>query len=492
MRAITVTEGDKTFTNFQSIVPMDGLEADNTVLDPILGSISSVIDLPVEVDTPLCGPVTSVVYPGGYATAQGGSYILNDIQIAANNLLRLIEDYNPLDFTKLEKSVLAYHATLVGALSGKKGLLNRQIFTQRAGCSVRAVAVATITRGPEWVAVPKSSMMQMGAIDGDLCTAVRFPCLWDGSVEVVRMYAVDNDCIGVHPVLHRQLNLDHDGDTVSLWRTPKELRDEAEQHVLSFYRSYDEKVKPYPVAVTKGESWDTDADIDEIHEELVAKLAPTGRSIGPEDLMDGTVEWYEQSAGKDLIADTQQIMSGIDLAEIRQRVCNVNQANLIMKRYVGPAGSLGTALKVTALSTGDETIQRSAMYINERLTQSLMDAKHNVGATDQQGFMQVMDALCCRRDMDGATRKQVIAKLVANGMDADRVRPYIDHFFVEGPNDSKQRCGVKNIFEDTHPFVATSTSMSNDEEELIALYRRAGSPEHAEDAFTAAALRVLS
>ena len=133
MRAITVTEGDKTFTNFQSIVPMDGLEADNTVLDPILGSISSVIDLPVEVDTPLCGPVTSVVYPGGYATAQGGSYILNDIQIAANNLLRLIEDYNPLDFTKLEKSVLAYHATLVGALSGKKGLLNRQIFTQRAG-----------------------------------------------------------------------------------------------------------------------------------------------------------------------------------------------------------------------------------------------------------------------------------------------------------------------------------------------------------------------
>lgn len=492
MRAITVTEGDKTFSNFQSIVPMDGLEADGTVLDPILGSISSVIDLPVEIDTPLCGPVTSVVYPGGYATAQGGSYILNDIQIAANNLLRLIQDYNPEDKSKLEKCVINYHTTLVTTLSGKKGLLNRQIFTQRAGCSLRAVAIASIDRGPEWIAVPKRSMMQMGASDGDLCTAVRFPCLWDGSVEVLRMYAVDHDCVGVHPTLHRQFGLDHDGDTMSLWMVPKALRDEAEQHVLSFYRGYDEKVKPYPVAVTKGESWDTDADIDDIHEELVAKLAPTGKSIGPEDLMDGSVEWYEQSAGKDLIADTQQIMSGIDLTEIRQRVCNVNQANLIMKRYVGPAGSLGTALKVTALSSGDETIMRSAMYINERLTQSLMDAKHNVGATDQQGFMQVMDALCCRRDMNGATRKQIIAKLTANGMDADKVRPYCDYMFAEGPNSSKQGDGVKAIFDSNHPLVATSTSMSNDEEELVSLYRRAGLPEYAEDAFTAAALRVLS
>lgn len=493
MRAISVVEGQNTFTNFQSVVPMEGLQADHTVLDPFLGAISSDIDLPTEVCTLLEGPITKVVYPGGYATEQGGSFVLTPLQVAANNLLRVIDAYDPADPSKLELSVERYHSALLGTLSGKGGLLNRQIFTQRAGDSLRAVAIAGHTRSPEWIGVPRRSLETTSAKEGDLCCAARFPILHDGSVEVLRMFAVDHDCVEVHPVLHRQMGLDHDGDTISLWVVPSELCDEAEDHVLSFYKAYDEKVKPYPVAVVKGESWDTDDDIDEIHEELVAKLAPTGKSIGPEDLINGDVEWYEESAGKDLLDDTRKIMSGIDLAEIRQRVCHVNGANLLMKRYVGPAGSLGTALRVTALTSGDTKIMRSAMYINERLTQSLMDAKHNVGATDQQGFMQVMSALNCADEMQHATRKQIIAKLVANGMDADKVSPYCEYVFIEQPNQGCPQRGVKEQFNAEHPLVSTSIAMENDIEDLTHLYRSSAltSPD-GHDPFTAAALRVFN
>ena len=496
MRPISVVDDDKVVTNWQSVVPMEGLHSDRTVLDPILAMVSTAIDLPVEVETRLQGPITQVVYPGGSATVQGDSYVLKPYMIAANNLLRLIAD---CDWTTeddllrrqqermLAKSVNAYLLALVRTLSGKKGLINRQVLTRRADCSLRAVAIAGIARGPEWVGIPRKAMEQMGRKDGDLFTMVRFPCLWDGSVEIVRCYAVDHDCVVVHPVLHRQFGLDHDGDTLSLWAVPKHLVDEAEQHVLSFYKAYDEKVKPYPIAEVKGESWDTAEDLDVIHAEVLDKLAPTGKSIGPEDLISGDVAWYEQSAGKELLEDTRTIASGIDLAEIRDRVVTVNSANLIMKRYVGPAGALGTALKVIGLASKKPEVLRSAMYINERLTQSLMDAKHAVGGVESQGFMQVMDALNLQRDMEGAKRAQVVAKLVANGMEADKVRPFCDYFFV-----GKDLVGVKEHYANYHSLLASSTSNSMDEDDLITEYRSASPDGYSDEAFTAAVLRVFS
>lgn len=492
MRPIRVIENGVVTTNFQSVVPMEGLHADRSVLDPLLGAISSDIDLPEEVETSLSGPVTSVTYPGGYATISGGSYVLTDLHVACNNLLRIIEDYTDEDHTKLTKSVEQYHTALALTLVGKKGLLNRQVLTSRVGKSIRAVAVACADRSPEWIGLPSRAMSSIGICEGDLVTFCRFPILTDGGVEVVRAYPRNDDAISVHPVLHEQLNLDHDGDEIPVWAVPREHYLEAEAAIVSYYKGKDSKKMPYPVAKTKGDSWDASTPVDRIHQDVVTGLAPTGASISPLDIIDGNVDWYEKASGKDLLEDTREIINGLSLEQIRERVCHVNKANLIMKRYVGPAGALGTAIKVVALRSGDQDVLVSAMYINERLTQSLMDAKHNVGSTDQQEFIQIMDALNLTGPMQCATRAQVVKKLTSAGMDEQKVKPFCDYHYAAAAN--PKDAGVKSVYADTVATLELCTTKPKDLEDMIHTLRsvRLGDPVHAEDPLTASVLRVLN
>lgn len=493
MRPISVVDPDgTTHTNFQSIVPMDGLQADYTVLDPILAGVSTSVDLPTGVPSPLYGHVHSVVYPGGYPTCQGGSYVLDNVQVAMNNLLRLIADYKEGDEAKLEKSVANYQAALVLHFSGKDGLINRHILTSRRQRSFRSVAVADISHAPDWVGLPRRIMETCGLRKGNLTTLTRYPILHEGGVEVVRAYPVDDNCIHVHPVLCKQLGLDFDGDNVAGQALNSHIKDEGAENVLSYFKACEDKDKPYPVATTKGEQWAPSTPISDIHEEVVAKLAPTGQSIGPADLLNGNVEWYEKATGKELIDDNQKIISGLSVSDVRQRVTDVNFANLVMKRFVGPAGALGSALKVLALGTGKTPVIRSAMYINEHLTQSLMDAKHNVGATESQGFMKIMDSLNCTGVFKDATAGKIMAVLIENGMDEAKVRPFCDEIFSSGCND-----GVKVMFAERFGLVASCTTSSvSDLSDLIHDYRlyRAMAPhvDNDSDALTQAAFRALS
>lgn len=450
-------------SDFQSEVPMEGTSIQSTLADPAIVEAGAEIPLGFVVDTPY-GPTDKIAYPGGYVQDDGNYWVLEPYQVAINNLLRLrkaLRVSRPEEadvwYKRFQKSVDAFYAALSRLLSGKKGLMARHLIGARTGNSLRAVAIAGVSRGPEWVGVPQKSMNIIGALDGQLFLAARFPVLHKGSVEVLRAYGVDCDCVVVHPVLHRQFGLDHDGDTMSLWKVPEQLRHEAEDHVLGFYRGYDEKVKPYPVGVTNGESWETDADIDEIHEELVAKLAPSGRSIGPGDLISGDVEWYEESTGKDLIADTQQIVSGIDLAEVRDRVCNVNFANLVTKRYIGPAGSLGASIKTLALATGDLDIQGSAMYVTERLCQSLMDAKHNIGHTDKGEFQTLMDLLHFRGGAFTMSERNYLAALEGCGLSAERSRPIAALLIgLRDEVESEFDAGAGAFFDNRHAVLAAA------------------------------------
>lgn len=482
--------------NFQSRVPIEGTDVMSTVLDPFITALSTTVPLPVEVLSPLCGLVTEVVYPGGSASRMGGSWILTPLQVAMNNLLRVISEYDPDNETtvsNIEKSVYNYQSALVNALAGKDGLINRFVITGRSANSGRFVAIASTERGPEWVGVPAAMMDDLGFKEGSYALVARQPILHEKGVEVVRTYPVPHDCIAFHPVLHEDFNLDHDGDQCPVQFVPIAFEDEAAANVLSSYKDKPVKNIPYPVTSEKGEAWESGESLDEIGAEVESGLAPTGISISPEDMISGKVDWYEKASGKELLEDSRKIIDGLNLSEIRERVGHVGFANLCTKRFVGPAGALGTALRVIALASGDNEVLLSAMYINERITQTLMDAKHSVGATDEQGFIKVMDALNLRREFDGASRADISAVLIENGMDEEKIKPFMEYHFLELENFEDEGKGVKDSYANGHDFLASSTGNVQDMDELLHTYRSYSGvdPSYATTPFTAAALRIF-
>jgi|GEM_PF-2064094 len=118
------------------------------------------------------------------------------------------------------------HDSIAGRLSGKSGLLRRNVLGASVVRSGRAVLVGDPALGPEEARVPRRTALALGIPDeddrqapyDDVVIVNRQPTLHPYNLVALRARRWDEDAIAVHPVLLRAIAGDFDGDTIAVHR----------------------------------------------------------------------------------------------------------------------------------------------------------------------------------------------------------------------------------------------------------------------------------
>ena len=426
---------DKT-TDISKIIPFELIDSiENTVLDLEIQENGGEFKFNKPIIDSYGRELNQLIIPPIKLVAQENSWVLDNIQMKFNTVIKVHNDYinNRCDFNRVQNAAKSYlEKGLATAIWGKKGLFRNICIAHRTPHSVRAVALPNANYGIDEVGIPRNVMLASDRKHGDPVLITRFPAIWEGSIEILRARTSNNSCIEIHPLLHSQLNLDHDGDTLTGYWVPNEpdCIDEAIANILSFFKA-NENSWPTELCMNgyKKETYST-VDLDALKIETKQRLIPDGFSIDPMSLLTKTHN-LDEITDKNYAEDIYAICKGISRRNFYDRSIDINVKNLTMKMFMGPVGVVSNDVKLVG-SNGPIHVRDSTMYISEAIQQSLMDSKHEVGNANNMRFMKLRNAIAGNQDYKMDINK-IIKCIEENDMNSAKAAPFVIYMYIFKP-----------------------------------------------------------
>ena len=426
---------DKT-TDISKIIPFELLDSiEGTVLDPEIQSNGGEFELNKPIHDNYGRKIYRLSIPPIKAMNEEKCWVLDNIQMRFNTIMKVYNDYinERCDYHRVQNAARSYFEKgLADSIWGKDGSFRSICISHRCPHSVRAVALPNADYGIDEIGIPREVMVVSGKRHGDPILVTRFPAIWDGSIEVLKARTSNNNCIEIHPLLHSQFNLDHDGDTLTGYWVPDEedCLQEAADNLISFFKE-SENSWPTELCMSGYPKKEYDpSDIESLKAETKQRLVPDGFSIDPVALLNQTHD-LDEVTGKGYAEDISAICKGISTRDFYERSIDINVKNLTMKMFMGPVGSVSNDVKLVG-SDGPEHVRDSAMYISQAIQQSLMDSKHEVGSANNMRFMKIKNAV--RGNQDYMNNPQEIMKCIEeNGINSVKAEPFVMYMYVFKP-----------------------------------------------------------
>jgi len=363
-----------------------------------------------------------------------GRPVLNMVLFRADNVVRIANRVREgtASTTDLQVSVNRYYDEIEEALTGKNGLLTRDVFGVRCKNSVRCVA----TPDPDlryWeIGVPRAAAHESRIEDGDWLIVSRSPVLWQGSVLVMKAVLVDGMAGQANPFIMAGLGLDFDGDELAMIKVPvifnPELLDELKYAVgdptLDVFQWADEFLVTNP---------EPQPNWGQISLDLASRLAMTGLSIGLEDILFPEESEFFQTVArgaKEVPEDTAQYARGLEVREWAKEAEAAAVEVTKLKLQVGLIGAATDKVCQVLLAFAPDHL-RTGLMLKERLTELMMKATKR---GDKRGYdTNKITALLDRRGpFEGASIDTALEYLDECGFDRTTMRPVIEVLYDMG------------------------------------------------------------
>jgi hypothetical protein len=430
-----------------------GVDLSGTVLDPLMKPNGGSIRLPCPVlayigrdklfggdepksyDYRLCSAKYQtrrilVPYVENFQVVAGRP-VLNMILFRADNVVRVAGRVKEglADPADLQVSVNRYYDEIEESLTGKFGLLTRDVFGVRCKHSVRCVAVPEPDLHYWEIGVPRQAAFTAKIEDGDWVLVSRSPVLWQGSVLVMKAVLVDGMAGQANPFIMQGLGLDFDGDELAMIKVPTvfhpevvdELKSSVGDPTLDVFQWADEflvcNTEPQP-------NW------SQIQLDLMSRLAPTGMSIGLEDVLAPDKSEFFQSVSrgaKEVPADTVNYAHGLGIKEWAKEAERGAVEVCRLKLEVGLLGA-ATDKACQVLMAFDPVYLCRGLELKERLTDLMMKNAKRGGGTGYDTNM--VTALLDRRGpFKAASVETALDYLVHIGFDREYMEPVISALY---------------------------------------------------------------
>lgn len=436
LKPLLLQNGDETTGNITKIFDINTVvQLEGTVLDPQFQTDGGAISL-AKVVTTKFGTFESIYVPPCPVHMEESIVVLDDIAVRANNLIRvrqLVEDGERKD-SALNKSISNYQSLIVTRLTGKKGIVCRNILGRRVGNTGRAVLLPSYSSDPAEVYMPAHMMRKMQIDDNDIVLVGRDPSIWVGSVEVLRALPHEEDSIRLHPFIFSQFGADCDGDTVWVMKIPDHLQDDMGDQVLKFTKSHQKSIRRASSGLPPAQiDWSSPSEAS------MSMGVTTGFSVGPQDLLGITdgLERFKEATGKDIGNEAAHISNGLTQQEYAEYLMTINETMLIQKVYLGPVGAAAQKLKLIAGK--NKLLIDSANYLSERIQQMLFDVKGSVRGDkeDLRIFFEILDIInlagkYCSSDKV-VTHFEVVDRLEELNFDRKLTTPMIVYMYTAFP-----------------------------------------------------------
>lgn len=371
-------EGIKRLWSLDEIPKKDG-----HILSPDIVEGGGVLTLPFEIKNIRNIQTRRLHYPPQKPEIVSDRIMLNDIQLAMERVLQGLVQYmsDPDEGNEgiLRLLVLRYQDTLMDALMGKAGLLERHIYSLRCEMSCRGVIaycpevahdeVALPARiaerfHNEFIAMAKKSSLTAEETERPWIVILRHPALHGPGIRKMYFQSWDEEAIGLNPAITLGQNADFDGDwEFAILGTPRipieeDFTDCKWDHEL----------------LLAGPS---DIDFRDSSEDLAKRIDTPDFGLGPEDVLVPGEVLARLSKCKELkIDDITAWADGMSAETVAKEDFDVATAVAIQKTGVGRIGNIS---KMTRLASNqDKALAKSAAHICERATQELMDSKHKM------------------------------------------------------------------------------------------------------------------
>jgi hypothetical protein len=406
----------------------------DTVLDPHICENGGLIELPINIIDIYGREINKLYYPAFACDQIGQFIILNPIAVAGNRVLKIVEEFNKgtVEARTLISAVRSYQLAAVNILSGKGGLVSSNVLSSRTSNSGRAVLVpSTGDRHPDYIGLPSRIMARLAIEPEEPVIVGRDPTIWHGSLEVMRAYQVDHDCIEAHPLVFPQWAADSDGDQVYVYKIPEtgECLIEASEQVGAFTKANGK----WPGWLSRGNKPGESVNWDRVVEETRERAAITGFSVSPREILEGGQRFIDVCRAVDkeaAIEECPKIARGIDKEEVKDYLLKQNATQLETKIWLGPIGAASNRLKVVAGT--DRELLKSAMYVSERLQQMLLSSKHVVGAKKKEAYsiQGALSLLNRRGKYQNADLRTALSEIEKMGLDLRQAKPIITHLWI--------------------------------------------------------------
>ena len=410
------------------------LDAQDTVLDPLIQENGAIIELPCKI-TSYFGEIDKIKVPPVPYQIRENIITLDDIAVKANNILRVIDLYKSGNKTvaSLTKSVKNFHDSIIARIIGKQGLICRNILGRRAGNTARAVLAPSLNRNPGIAEIPARIMNKLRIHDGDKILIGRDPAIWSGSIEIVAAYSIDQDVIRLHPLLFKQLGADCDGDTVWMMKLSNLVQANLLDRSIEMIKNSEDNV--YLASSGRGSVTINKDNVNKITNDLHLS---TGFSVGPEDLNNTEfMNRFKASTGKNIQEESLAIKNGLDQDKFDAYIKSINLTMLIQKIYLGPVGA--SAQKIKLIAAKNPALIESANYVSERIQQMLFDAKASIKGDDKDlnMFFEILEIFSMTKRYSQTKsiihHSQILERLTSFNLDVNKCCPIVMYLYSTYP-----------------------------------------------------------
>lgn len=317
---------------------------------------------------------------------------------------------------------------IVSHLVGPNGVLTTDILSVRCAHSIRAVAVPDNRLWASQVRLPREAALKAGIKEQDWVLLVRQPILHEGGVVLQQAWFWDEPAIGTNPSVLKPLGLDYDGDQVAVFKVPqtREALEEIQSKPL-------EELKMLGNWVDELVYFKSDPTVDWDHymEDLEDRLVIDGTTFGPQDALEPENSPFalqaDSSGCKSFQHDAKAWAKGVTLEEFVNESHTALVDIVRLKVEIGLVGALTDKICQICHFVGGTQGLSEALRFKECLTQTLMDAKHGLGAFSADVVTKIFErrGSWSRRKPDAAVRA-----LVKAGVPAEVVTPIVNRIWV--------------------------------------------------------------
>lgn len=311
---------------------------------------------------------------------------MNQVISCANEILQTIENADKLEESsaQLQKAVWGYMKTVAKVLGGKRGLIRREIFETRLGRSMRGVAVPEKNLSFYQVGIGRNKTGLIEGLDTQVvyCLLDREPNLWMGSVQVMELVVLpyESDAIYTNPFCYRELNLDFDGDCVSIVVPPHTEKTIPELSAACGYTQYEyARWSEEFLLCNPDPKVDWSRPVEDLNSRVGKRFTLT-----PREIVSGSGEYLEackSNKAKSVPDDFASFARGVNLDQFVNEAQNAVLQLIRMKREIGILGALTD--KIVQLTLGLEPKRlKDSLRIKEFLVQLLLDSKSGTHAFD--------------------------------------------------------------------------------------------------------------
>lgn len=349
---------------------------------------------PTKLDVSKFHTVDSILVPwmSGFSISSD-MVCMNPIISCANEILQTIENSDKLDEgpAQLQRAVWSYMRMIAKVIGGKRGLVRREIFETRLGRSMRGVAVPDKSLSFYQVGIGRNKLSLIEGLDTQIvyCLLDREPNLWMGSVQVMELVILpyESDVIYTNPFCYRELNLDFDGDCVSVVVPPHTEKTIPELSAACGYTQYEYARWSEEFLLCNP---NPKVDWSRPNEDLDSRVSKRF-TLTPREIVSGSGEYLnacKTNKAKSIPDDFALFAHGITLEQFVSEAQSAVLQLIRMKREIGILGALTD--KIVQLTLGiDPKRLADSLRIKEFLVQLLLDSKSGTHAFDSHKLSEL-------------------------------------------------------------------------------------------------------